>query len=400
MAGLAQGTILKTEPAPQKVNLARAMAWAAAMHGKGRYRQLREIAALAFGPQKLEPKDYYVYSLFRSSISSAERQTYLSSASGNALNERLSPHSSAGQHSLFNNKLLMGFALERAGFPVLSPRALYSGSVRVPSVPPLATAEEIAGFLREDGALPCFGKPVDGTLGIGGASFVAVSPDGGTVTLGDGRDVAMTALTEEIARHFQRGYMFQPLIRQHPEVEALNGTAVGMFRVVTVRTKNGPELLYTALKMPAKGTMIDAGVGALSNAVALVDPATGRILRAQDMTRFCTTPLEASPATGAPLQVAALPYVPEAVALALRAHALFPGHGILGFDIALAADGPILNEINSNPHHHVYQRAADRGLLNPDFLPLLQAAEAESRRIATEAGGEVRSARRFRRSRA
>ncbi|WP_343080779.1 sugar-transfer associated ATP-grasp domain-containing protein [Ostreiculturibacter nitratireducens] len=383
----AQETILKTSNVPKQVKLAHALAWAKATYGKGRYRQLAEMAALTLGAQKLEPKDYFIYGLFRPSISAGERHSYVSMASGEALNSRLSPRCNAGQHGLFFNKLLTGLTLEKAGFPVLEPLAVFSRQFRVPSVPMLTSSEEIANFLRRDGILPCFGKALDGSLGIGGASFLSVSADGVMVTLGDGREVSIKALSEEIVLHFPRGYLFQPLIRQHPVVEALNGPAVGMFRTVTLRTKDGIGLLYSALKMPAKGLMIDAAVGAASNAMALVDPATGAILRAQDLSRLSTSVLENSLATGASLAGAVLPHVREAVKLSIAAHEAFPGHGILGFDIALAKDGPILNEINSNPHHHVYQRAADRGLLNPEFLPRLKSAEEESRRIAEDVGG-------------
>lgn len=395
----AQSTILKTKPQELKLDLARSLAWAAATHGKGRYRQLREMAALVLGRQKLQPIDYFAYGMFRNTMSADERHRYVSEKSGERLNVRLAPRGQLTQHSLLENKVLAGFALQQAGFPVLETRALYSARFRARTVPHLGTAGDIAEYLGRDGVLPCFGKPVNGSVGVGAASFVALSKDGETLTLGDGREVSLAALADEIVATHGTGYLFQPLIQQHPAVEALNGPATGMLRVVTVRTGNGAQLLYVVQKMPDKGVMADTPIGSAGNGHALVDPATGAILRAQDARRFCSTPLERSLATDVRLEGSQLPLIPESVELALSAHALFPGHGILGFDIALTRSGPLINEINGSPFHRVYQRAADRGLLNADFLPLLQAAEAETRRMESETGRKSRTAGIWRKAR-
>ena len=49
--------ILKSAQVKLRFNVPQALAWAAATYGKGRYRQLWEIAVAAFGRQKLTPKD-------------------------------------------------------------------------------------------------------------------------------------------------------------------------------------------------------------------------------------------------------------------------------------------------------------------------------------------------------
>lgn len=59
----------------------------------------------------------------------------------------------------------------------------------------------------------------------------------------------------------------------------------------------------------------------------------------------------------------------QALAACVAGHESFPGHGILGWDVFLTDEGALLNEVNANPGH-VYQVAAQRGMMNPDKAPL------------------------------
>jgi hypothetical protein len=376
--------ILKTVPAPRDLDIAQAMAWVRQTYGKGRIRQFAEIAGLVLSRQKALPKDYYFYGLFRPEIGPEQRRAYVFNRSGRALNGRLSPRHPGSLSNLLHDKALLGLLLERAGLPVMPILAIHGQHLKVPAVRHLGDAAAIAAFLGDVANLPCFGKPIRGSLGLG-AVGVASGEDGGRrLTLTDGRIVDAAALAEEIARTYPDGYMFQPLIRQHPVLEACNGTAVGMLRVVTLRLAEAPRLLYAVQRLPPDGAMSDGATGH-PNTMALVDPATGRIVRAQALTRMATSPATHSPARGVPLDTLVVPFVDRAVAVALDAHRLFPASGILGFDIAIRPDGPVINEINGSPFHHIYQRPADRGLLNPDFKPMIDeaiAVSAEMERMA------------------
>ena len=101
---------------------------------------------------------------------------------------------------------------------------------------------------------------------------------------------------------------------------------------------------------------------------------------------MCSHSLETAPVTGAQLAGAVLPDLPRALELALEVQQLLPSHGVLGIDIALTDEGPMLNEVNGNPHHSLYQRASARGLLNPDFRPLIDEALAVTEAMRQDAG--------------
>lgn len=374
-------SILKTAPAPRDLDIVKAMLWVTETYGKGRFRQFAEIAAMALSPQKMQPKDYYLYGLFRPEIGPEQRKSYVFIRSGRLLNARLSPQHMGSQSNLLHHKVLAGLLLERAGLPVMPILAYHGRDVFARSLTRLEDAAAIAAFLAEPSNLPCFGKPVFGTFGLGVVGVLAAEDEGRVLRLTDGQVVATADLAAEIAALFPQGYIFQPLIRQHPVLEACNGLSVGMMRVVTLRLRDGPRLLYAVQRMPAAETMSDSTSGQ-PYVAALLDPATGRILRAQSMGKMVTSPATHSPAKGVAINTVVVPHLDRAVSVALDAHRMFPAHGVLGFDIAIREDGPVISEINSNPYHHVYQRPADRGLLHPEFRPMIDEAIAVSAEYA------------------
>jgi hypothetical protein len=379
--------ILKLSKAKLGLPVPEAMLWLRRTEGTGLLRQIIRMAQLSYSPSRLTPEDYFLYALFRPGLTQDERRAFLSPARSKRLNMRLAPHALPGvQHGLIADKILAGLLFDRMGLPVAPIRAVFSTSRRVPGVRMLTRPEDIARYLAEPGVLPCFGKPAGSSLAIGGASLIELADGGTAIRLGNGQTEPLERLVKEIARNFPGGYMFQELERPAAALEPLTGPTIGTIRVTTLRLRDGPVVLYVVLKLPAAGAMIDSLVAAKPNVFALLDPETGRFLRAQDTMRMCTQTAESSPATGASLSGAAVPGLAPALELALEVHRLLPAHGVLGIDIALTDEGPLLNEVNGNPHHSIYQRAAAKGLLNPEFKPLIDEALAVTETMQAEAG--------------
>jgi hypothetical protein len=165
-----------------------------------------------------------------------------------------------------------------------------------------------------------------------------------------------------------------------------------MLRICTLRDAEGTAALYAYQRLPAPGAMIDTNLGLAANAYAAIDLASGALVRVQDNWRMNTGTRDTAPATGVSLAGRHLPFVAAARELCEAAHRLMPQAGVLGFDVALTAEGPVIVEVNGVPHHHSWQRASDRGLLNPDFAPAIDRALAETeRRTAAERDGNART---------
>jgi D-alanine-D-alanine ligase-like ATP-grasp enzyme len=57
---------------------------------------------------------------------------------------------------------------------------------------------------------------------------------------------------------------------------------------------------------------------------------------------------------------------------------MLPEAGVIGWDVAISPDGPLIIECNTNPFHTLYQMAHRRGVRNPDFMPVFERVAARS----------------------
>lgn len=389
MAGADAGSILRHPFPRQRLDFAAAVRWVKAVQGRGQIRQALDIAALSLR-RGFEPKDYYLLRLFRPELTAEDRRAYLSMKEIVAFNLSLNSPELRTQGPLINDKMLCHILFERCGVPTPRLLAHASAHFRFPEPCTLATPEDILAFWRSPGALPCFGKPVHGSRGMGGASLVSISADGATVTLGDGREVEAQALAWDVLASYPEGYMFQELLRHGPELAALIGPMAATVRIVTVQTTSGPRVLYGLFRMPGPNVMVDSAIAGRV-LVALLELPDGRILRAQDLYQVSGRDVAEHPTTGATLPGLVLAQIPEALRIVTEAHGLFADHGILGWDVILTERGPLVTEVNANPLHYAYQRGADCGLLNPGNRALIDEARAfVAARLAASGKGKGR----------
>lgn len=353
-----------TTYAPHPLDPLKMMGWVRDNHGVSQARQLWEMTRLYRAKHRLPPLDYYSRGLYRRSKSWAEKLEYIGETSNHRLNHSLQPDGLATHWAMINDKMLTSFVFQGMGIPTSKTLAVYGLGARYGDFPHILTREGLIAALSDPPDAGLFGKPVDGSLGVGAVS-IRCALGGGKLMLTSGREVDVTALADEIIRLFPRGYLLQERLHLHPDLAALMGETVATVRVCTIHPESGPELLYACLRLPAEKAPIDGGAVS-GNGAALIDPASGVILRAMRGIYPTGGPFEMAPTGAGPLVGFALPRFREAVELVLSAHRAFPDHGIIGWDVVLTAQGPLLNEMNANTHHMVWQRATDRGFLNPE----------------------------------
>jgi len=372
----ATGILVRSVPATT-IDYIAAMKKVQAKHGVGLFSQIVEILRLAFGKNKIHPSDYFNYGIYHPDLNAVEKREYLSNTSITALNSKLSPDTLPTLSSFINDKLLFGQLMNACGFPTSRNMGVFSPQRKFGFIKILGNAAEIAAFITDKKNLPLFAKPVFGSRSLGGVSIVDSAQ--GLVTLGDGRQVDAADLANEIVENYGKGYLFQALLVQPPEIERIVGKTAATIRVVTVQSKKGPQVLYSIWKHPKKGAMIDSGSTG-GSAVALIDLETGRISRCQQGYCLDGGPIENSFTTGVPIIGFQIPHWDEIRRLAASAHNLFADHGVLGWDFVITTEGPIINEVNANPLHFTYQRAADRGFMNADIAPVIEQSLQEMER--------------------
>jgi hypothetical protein len=371
--------ILTHKPKGRRFDFRQATLGAAEMRKVGHWRIGLEVMLLARGPGKLTANDYFLQGAWRPGLTWAERRAFIGSKPNAALNVALNPPPNQAFNHLTRDKLASERLFKAAGLPMPETVAVASETDPGDGLCWLAGPDAILDFLRQAGTLPCFGKPVHGSVGMGAVRLERLDEDD-LLHLGDGRTVSPESLAAEIWSAHSKGFMFQEIVHPHPSLARLIGSVIGTMRVVTINAGTGPEVLYVNHKTPGVGATVDSASGPMGCYVA-VETASGRVLRLQDRRWLGGTDAAVNPVTGVAMVGEVLPDFQAAVDIALRAHACIPERGILGIDLMLGQDGPVLVEVNSSPFHSSYQTSFARGVLNADLLPRLQAVRDRFRSV-------------------
>jgi hypothetical protein len=203
-----------------------------------------------------------------------------------------------------------------------------------------------------------FIKPMIGEGGKGAERWNRLAPrtwSNGTVMLGD------EALLARL-RSKMRPLIVQKLVKPHSALECLTSGAVPTVRALTVIDEQGrPELVATVFRMSMgeNRTVDNIHAGGLACAVSLDDGSLGLASDLGSDARFGWH--RRHPTTDAPIEGTRLPSWDETKALAIKAHTVFPDRLVIGWDIAIAEDGPIVIEGNRGPDVDLMQRFMELG---------------------------------------
>jgi hypothetical protein len=203
-----------------------------------------------------------------------------------------------------------------------------------------------------------FVKPLTGCGGKGAERWDRVGPrqwSNGSLVAGDGD------LLEEL-RSRERALVVQRRIRPHPALAPLTSGATPTVRALTILDEGGrPELVATVFRMSIgpNRTVDNIHAGGLACAVSLDEGMLGLASNLGSDARLgwhCD-----HPTTGARIEGMRLPFWDEVKALAVKAHKTVEGRIVIGWDIAIAEDGPIVIEGNRGPDMDLMQRFMETG---------------------------------------
>jgi hypothetical protein len=157
--------------------------------------------------------------------------------------------------------------------------------------------------------------------------------------------------------------LVQTTLVNHPDLADINCGTLATARIVTCRNEAGIyEVTDAAFRMPrVTGSAVDNfHAGGIASAV---DIATGRLGPATDLGLSPKSGwFETHPVTGAAIVGRELPCWQEARALVERAHPHFSDFAVIGWDVAILADGPSIIEANGAPDLDIIQRTQRRPL--------------------------------------
>jgi hypothetical protein len=154
------------------------------------------------------------------------------------------------------------------------------------------------------------------------------------------------AVLRELRSAARRGTLLvQRRLRNHPEIEALVGATLATVRFVTILHADGTvEPMFAIHRSAPRDAAVDnAAMGGIACPVALDTGMLGPAMQVSDAgVRFTDT----HPRTGARVAGVPLPGWAETVTLVERAQRVFSSHPLVGWDVAITLEGPVLVEGN------------------------------------------------------
>ncbi len=391
MTVTADKALLAAPPAP-KAPAAPLLVEVARKYNVSPIRQFREMVSLNWGPGKLAMHEYYSSGAFDPKLSAAQKREFVGETASRKLNRRLSPIRKTPSRSFIRDKVMYSALLEQLGLRTTKTQAVVLRDRSYGNIPALRDIEDIKEFLVNTAVYPIFGKPVEGSKSVGSALIEDIDRSAGVLLLANGKKVDVATFANETYNDFDKGFIFQSAVQQHPDMRKMTGKAVGTLRVVTIRDETGVEPLYSAWKIPAPTAMSD-NFWQPGSMVAEVDISTGKLVRCKRGSGVKAEWIDAHPVNGEVFAGYQIPHWEAVKKLVAQAHDLFPEFGVFGWDIAVTPDGPLIIECNANPFHTLYQLATGRGILNEDFKPRFDAVAIHSATRLKTTFREARAAR-------
>ena len=321
-------------------------------------------AKLSMGPGKISFRDFVRLRLFDPALrETADLNAFIGQRRNRdicvTVNHR---HDWLG---MLSNKVAALSYLAAYGFPVIPFAAFFAPGIARGAATVLGDRAALKAFLLR-APYPLFGKPTEGLQSLGTIGLRGLTPDGDGLEKIDGDILSIDAFVEDIATHYDGGYVFQPMVRPHPAIAALCGPKLACVRLLTLLTESGPQIVRGCWKIPAGDNIAD-NYWRPGNLLASLDLAEGKINRVISGNGLELSEKRAHPDTGAALIGFRHPEWERMTALALDGARLMRHVPLIGWDLACAEQGPLIVEMNETPDFGLPQLVDRRGIYDETF---------------------------------
>jgi hypothetical protein len=277
------------------------------------------------------PRDYYYFEFYASDKSWAEKARYTSLRGSRYW---LFEKNSFKYQILFTDKYIQKGLLSGLNLP--TPRLLgligTSGSVRSREEFQLAIDRADHEFML---------KPVSS---YGGHGIRRIQKVDGSLFEG-GQSVMLDEIWEDLSPHMARGVVMEAVIQNAAKIRDMNPSSLNTFRVITFsHPSKGWQPICSYLRVGRGNSVVD---NRSSGGLVVQIDSDGTAVKAVDMES--RTDYSHHPDHGAPIAGVVIEEFSDCVQFAVDASAHFSQMGVLGWDIALTEDGPMVVEVNAAP---------------------------------------------------
>ena len=157
---------------------------------------------------------------------------------------------------------------------------------------------------------------------------------------------------EELYRYVKENnqFLIEEVVEQHPVMNKLYPDSVNTLRIVTCNVNGKTTIMFRALRIGSGKHVVDnfnsGGMMSVISADGIVTkPAMNK----------AGNLYKVHPDTGTSIEGFKIPMFKEAIEFAKKASKVIPQVGLVGWDIAITPNGPVMIEGNNKPGHDIYQ---------------------------------------------
>ena len=335
--------------------------WAAQPRKKSLSRQGREIVDL-WRRYRFAPYYYFKHDLYLRDAGEAYRD-YIPSLLADRYVYVINPKDCI---DWLEDKLAFDERMSGAGLPHVRTIAVLSyddgGAFAQGRDGARLSIEALFVLAREEAPRGVFIKP---RLGLGGQGAFRLHI-GAAGFERDGMVLSGTDIAARLAATGYRDFLVQPYFEQHAELARINPKSVNTLRILTLRTDDAVDIVASYLRVGGGTSETDNGsYGGYAAHADLKTGAVGRVGKVH-LTFAKQRGAEHHPITGVAFGSLRLPHVEAVVDLVERGARAFAPLRIIGWDIAIGAEGPCAIEANSIPGFRPVQDVCG-GLRNTSY---------------------------------
>lgn len=296
---------------------------------------------------RVPPDTYYLYSLYNDAARAGQ---YIPARPWMRLLETILSVQGADDAALIDDKRASYRHFSEHGLPILSVLAEFENGITVPRA---WTAE--TPLPKRD----LFSKPTGRRQGEGARRWIYID-DHDKYRAEDGELVDQEGLLNRLNdQSHQEVILLQERASNHPKIQALTGTTLASMRLFTMRPPGGaPEFLGGLIGLPLKDMVANNFIPEYAVIGAPIDDHTGHLGPAyRKQLDQVMEPIDVHPASGVSIKGFRLPNWKNVKQLALRAHCTLSNIALVGWDIALTENGPVIIEGNKTPGGDSFQVA-------------------------------------------
>ena len=271
--------------------------------------------------------------------------------------------------------------------------AVFCKEIGVPTPPLIATARDGVVTFEEGGAAlggeDLFVKPVISKGSTGTEIFRCIGP--GRYRDPADREIDLAEVTRRVAARSKgkaktKTLMVQRRLTNHPDLADLADQSLIAIRVITcIDVRDREQRAVVAYAFIRVITRLEPNWPVSWELGIAIDLETGRLGPVTgDKSESLLCWWDVHPNTGVPVTGRIMPHLDEIKAITIQAHEAAKGRLLIGWDVAVTPDGPLLLEGNSYPDVDYPQRVCRMGMGDSALGPSLHASLADlEHRIAT-----------------